>query len=224
MFAFAGDTVLDPFLGSGTTSLAAKKLLRDSVGYEVNPDFFPIIKDKLLAKKNPEKSSDEATFEFIKQEMLKVTFQNEIQNLPYIFRDPHKFDKKIDPKKLQFGSKIDKYGSKREKYYSVKEIISPELIKLNNDLIVRLIGVKQIPEINAQAINYLANKTNGQKIFLKYDYQKYDNQSNLLCYLYLQNNTFINAHLIKEGQVSVDREMNFKYKDKFIKLENIETY
>src|SRR5690625_867048 len=35
MFAFKGETVLDPFLGSGTTSLAARKLGRNSIGYEM---------------------------------------------------------------------------------------------------------------------------------------------------------------------------------------------
>jgi len=39
MFAFKGETVLDPFMGSGTTSLAAKNLDRNSIGYEINPDF-----------------------------------------------------------------------------------------------------------------------------------------------------------------------------------------
>jgi len=47
MFSFAGETVLDPFLGSGTTSLAAKNLSRNSVGYEINTDYIPIIKEKL---------------------------------------------------------------------------------------------------------------------------------------------------------------------------------
>lgn len=36
MFSFVGDTVLDPFLGSGTTSLVTKKLNRNSVGYELD--------------------------------------------------------------------------------------------------------------------------------------------------------------------------------------------
>lgn len=36
MFSFVGDNVLDPFAGSGTTNLAAKKLQRNSVGYEIN--------------------------------------------------------------------------------------------------------------------------------------------------------------------------------------------
>ena len=43
MFAFVGDTVLDPFLGSGTTTLTAKNLNITSVGYEINPDFLPLI-------------------------------------------------------------------------------------------------------------------------------------------------------------------------------------
>ncbi|MBW2135600.1 MAG: site-specific DNA-methyltransferase, partial [Deltaproteobacteria bacterium] len=41
MFSFVGETVLDPFLGSGTTSLAAKNLDRHSIGYEINEDFLP---------------------------------------------------------------------------------------------------------------------------------------------------------------------------------------
>jgi len=39
MFSFVGDTVLDPFLGSGTTSLAAKNLNRNSIGYEIKQRF-----------------------------------------------------------------------------------------------------------------------------------------------------------------------------------------
>ena len=34
--------------------------------------------------------------------------------LPYIFKDPVKFDKKIDPKKLKFGSKIDTSDHQRK--------------------------------------------------------------------------------------------------------------
>jgi hypothetical protein len=33
-----------------------------------------------------------------------------------------------------------------------------------------------------------------------------------------KNKTFINAHLIKSGYVFVNKEINFKYKDKFIKM------
>lgn len=216
MFSFVGDTIMDPFLGSGTTSLAAKNLNRNSVGYEINSEFIPVIKEKLSINQND--VFNEYLYEFLKQEDLQTDFNKEIEKLPYIFKDPHKFDKKVDPKKLQFGSRLDKNSSKREEYFSVKEVISPEVVKLNNDLVVRLIGVKEKKDENIRAKEFLINKTRGQKVFLKFDEQKYDDKDRLLCYLYLQNKTFINAHLIKEKLALVDTTINFKYKDKFIHL------
>ncbi len=47
MFSFVDETILDPFLGSGTTSRVARKLKRNSIGYEINKDFLPIIEDKI---------------------------------------------------------------------------------------------------------------------------------------------------------------------------------
>ncbi|MGA7949901.1 MAG: site-specific DNA-methyltransferase [Thiobacillaceae bacterium] len=42
MFSFVGDTVLDPFMGTGTTSLAAAKWGRNSMGVEVDPHTFDL--------------------------------------------------------------------------------------------------------------------------------------------------------------------------------------
>jgi site-specific DNA-methyltransferase (adenine-specific) len=216
MFSFVGDTILDPFLGSGTTSLAAKNLNRNSVGYEINSEFIPVIKDKLSVNEN--KIFEEHSYEFLIQKNIKIDFNHEIDKQPYIFKDPHKFDKKIDVKKLQFGSKLDKQGGKREEYYSVKEIISPELLKLNDDLVVRLIGVKENVEINGKAKEFLISKIKGQKVFLRYDEEKYDENGRLLCYLYLKNKTFINAHLIKNRLVNIELSKEYRYKSKFISL------
>ena len=214
MFSFSGETVLDPFLGSGTTSLAARNLARNSVGYEINPDFLSIVKEKLNIKQY-----DLAETEYVFQkDCVKTDLCKEIENLPYIFKDPHKLDKKIDLKNPQFGSKIDKNSGERELYYSVKEVISPKLVKLNNDLVVRLLGVKEKESDNGQAVKFLVEKTKGQRVFMKFDNQKYDEQNNLLCYLYLKNKTFINAHIIKEGLVDVDNSTDFKYKNKFLKF------
>ena len=221
MFTFVGDTVLDPFLGSGTTTLAAKNLNRNSVGYEINGDFLPFIKERVGCGQNL--FSEEHVFEILKQEKIATNFAEEIQKLPYIFKDSIKVDKKIDPKKLQFGSKIDQDSSEqREEYFTVKGVVSPELIKLSNGLTVRLLGIKQDISKNGKAAEYLANKIQGQKVFLKYDQIKYDSDNRLLCYLYLKNKTFVNAHLIKEGLVAVDIEAAFKYKEKFLELQNVE--
>jgi DNA modification methylase len=40
MFSFVGDTVLDPFAGTGTTNIAAAKWGRNSIGIEVDPTYF----------------------------------------------------------------------------------------------------------------------------------------------------------------------------------------
>lgn len=40
MFSFVGDTVLDPFMGTGTTNLAAARWGRNSIGVEVDPVYF----------------------------------------------------------------------------------------------------------------------------------------------------------------------------------------
>jgi len=215
MFSFSGETVLDPFLGSGTTALVARNLGRSSVGYEINSDFIPTIKDKLNVGQ-----SDRAATEYVfLNDSVKTDLNKKIEKLTYIFKDPHKLDKKIDLKKLQFGSKIDKDSGDREVYFSVKEVISPTLVKLNNDLVIRLIGVKEKNAANGQAIRFLIEKTKGQKVFMKFDNQKYDEGNNLLCYLYLKNKTFINAHIIKEGLVDVDSLTDFKYKNKFLDLQ-----
>ena len=216
MFSFVGDTIVDPFVGSGTTSLAAKNLSRNSVGYEINPKFINTIKQKLEVNTN--KMFDNSTANFIYQGNTKSDYSEEISKLLYIFKDPIKLDKKIDPKKLQFGSKIDDSKTQRIDFFTVKEIIDPKTIKLNNNLVVKLLGIKINPEKSEDAKKYLLNKTNKQKVFLRFDNLKYDKENNLLCYLYLQNKTFINAHLIKEGYVFVNNEMDYKCKEKFINL------
>ena len=215
MFSFVGDTVLDPFLGSGTTSLAARNLDRNSTGYEINENFLPIIEEKLGVTDD---STDDFNFEVIRQGDTNTNFDEEIKKLPYIFKDPVKFDKKIDPKLFNFGSKIDNSTHKREAYYTVKEIISPAVLVLNNGLRVKLLGVKEKEENREDAIKFLREKTQGQKVFMRFDSINYDKDNNLLCYLYLWNKTFLNAHLIKENLVYVDTSVEYKYKKQFLNL------
>lgn len=47
MYSFCGETVLDPFLGSGTTCLAAQLEGRNSIGYEINEIYENIIREKM---------------------------------------------------------------------------------------------------------------------------------------------------------------------------------
>ncbi len=214
MFSFVGDVVLDPFVGSGTTLLAAKNLNRNSIGYEINFKFMDMIGKKMNVG---EKVS---SVEFLNQDFAKNDYKKEIANLPYIFNDPIKLNKKIDPKKMQFGSRIDGDKAHRENLFTVKEILSPEMIKLNNGLTVKLLGVKTNPKKIEAAKKFLFEKTDKQRVFLRFDNLKYDDDNNLMCYMYLQNKTFVNAHLIREGCVFVDNEMEYRLKGKFNNLKN----
>jgi len=47
MYSYVNDTVLDPFLGSGTTAKVALELQRNVIGYEINSAFIPIIMNKI---------------------------------------------------------------------------------------------------------------------------------------------------------------------------------
>jgi modification methylase len=47
MFSFVGDTVLDPFMGTGTTALAASKWGRNSINFEIDADYFSFAAKRL---------------------------------------------------------------------------------------------------------------------------------------------------------------------------------
>ena len=98
MFSFVGDTVLDPFLGSGTTSLAALRNDRHSIGYEINPQFRRVIENKL---------GREAAVSAPRRQ--RADYEEAIGQLPYLFHDPVPIDRKIDPRLRTYGSKIDSH-------------------------------------------------------------------------------------------------------------------
>ncbi len=203
MFSFVGETVLDPFLGSGTTAYAAVRTQRNSVGYEINPDFLPIITAKL------ESATDllnKANVEYVidKSPPKKI----EDSKLPYLFKDPLEFDKKVDPRKLGFGSRISHSGHvrSREQFFRVKAVLASDRIVLEGNLGVKLLGVQPLPECEDEAKAFLSEIVRGQQVYMKYDTIKHDPSNNLLAYLYLKNRTFINAHMLKKGYASLDEQ------------------
>ncbi|MBI5184427.1 MAG: site-specific DNA-methyltransferase [Nitrospinae bacterium] len=216
MFSFVGDTVLDPFLGSGTTSLAAKNLGRNSVGYEINEEFLPIIEEKIGC--NQTSMFDEADFRIIRQKKPpKGHFAREIEKLPYIFKDKVIFDKKADPKKFRFGSRIDATRSMRETYFSVREVLDAATLVLSDGRTVKLLGVKQSPGTLEEAVRFLQEKTKGQRVFLRSDPKRNGEDNGVLFYMYLKNRTCLNARMIKSGFSDVDTDLDYRMKKRFLR-------
>ena len=52
MFSFAGDTVVDPFSGTGTTALAAMETNRNSISIEIDPSYVASMESRLIASEH----------------------------------------------------------------------------------------------------------------------------------------------------------------------------
>ena len=47
LFTKSGDTVLDPFMGSGTTNYVAQRMSRNSIGIEISLEYYSMVKEKV---------------------------------------------------------------------------------------------------------------------------------------------------------------------------------
>lgn len=77
MFSFVGDTILDPFMGTGTTNIAAARWGRNSVGVEVTPDYFDIAAMR-LSRETTDLFS-QATIELLKEANGQIRQSNSLR-------------------------------------------------------------------------------------------------------------------------------------------------
>jgi site-specific DNA-methyltransferase (adenine-specific)/site-specific DNA-methyltransferase (cytosine-N4-specific) len=68
LFTQEGDTVLDPFMGSGTTNIVAQRMYRHSIGIELLPEYYEMVKSRLQPAPNT------ILFNFNNQEDEQVEF------------------------------------------------------------------------------------------------------------------------------------------------------
>ncbi len=47
MISFEGQTILDPFMGSGSTGVASLELKRKFIGFELEPEYFKIFEKRI---------------------------------------------------------------------------------------------------------------------------------------------------------------------------------
>ncbi len=85
LFSYKGETVLDPFVGSGTTMKVAKKLGRNSIGIEIIRDLEPIIKEKLGFGENQELFDNSDTLEVIYRKDEKYGYISKVKKYDFIY-------------------------------------------------------------------------------------------------------------------------------------------
>ena len=198
MFSFVGETVLDPFLGSGTTLKVALQLNRNAIGYEINENFLEIIKRKI--------NIDKPALIKPNVEIIKTSRKIEHRSINYI---PRVKDAKpiIEPEKLKFG---------KNNLYKVVEILKDGKLKLDTGLVVKLQGISITKQ--EEVLDYLNKYVLKKKVYLKFDNTTSTNNGTVEALVYLKNGIFINGYLLKSGMAVVDEKANKHIQDKFTRL------
>ncbi len=110
MYSQLGDTVLDPFLGTGTTTLAALACGRNSAAYELDASFAPLLRGKMLNdplslnRYNYERLNDHLTFVHKRsREKKPLKYHNEFYSFPVMTKQETRL-------KLVFLEKVEEVG------------------------------------------------------------------------------------------------------------------
>lgn len=101
MFSFVGETVLDPFAGSGTTNVVARALGRNSIGYEINPRYIEVIRAQFAPELFPN-----GVVRFHTDPPPEIDFAQEVARLPFIYRDPQPVHVNTEARRKRYGSRI----------------------------------------------------------------------------------------------------------------------
>jgi site-specific DNA-methyltransferase (adenine-specific) len=163
MFTFVGETVLDPFLGSGTTAVAAQQTGRSSIGYEINPTFEPLIRSRLGADHDGLFENPEVIVEHCQP---RSPADRSHEQLPLRFTDPHTMQRVVDPKKVRLGSKIDGNESGKPREYTVSAVTDNLRLIMDTGLEVCPAGLDDLGLSRSQLYTHLKRATVGKRVRL----------------------------------------------------------
>jgi len=200
MFSFVGETVLDPFLGSGTTAKVAMELGRQVVGYEIQREFEPLIRQKLEIEAQ---TSYEKPLRFVYRE----------QPLPPV-EPPTGYTPRV-----QNARPIADFKGRREHTVKVTAVVDEHTLQMEDGRFVRLLGISVPPEQRTRAREYLQRYVQGRRVVIKGEGESQESGQVLSAYVYLTNRLFINRKMIEMGLAQADRETPHRYLDRFATCE-----
>ena len=90
----------------------------------------------------------------------------------------------------------------------VVRVLSANEIELDGGQIVRLLGVSPFRSRQQEAIDFLKELFCKEQVVLKFEEMKYDDQGRLLAYVFLENKTFVNGHLLRQGLAKLDTSLH----------------
>lgn len=116
----------------------------------------------------------------------------------------------------------------QENWRTCVKVIDGDTIVLDGNEIVRLIGIdtpetkdprKPVQYYGREAYEFTKRLVEGKKVRLAYDLNKEDKYGRTLAYVYLEDGTFLNAEVVKQGYGFAYRYFLFKYFDEFKQYE-----
>jgi micrococcal nuclease len=136
---------------------------------------------------------------------------------------------------VEFSCHIENEKSNsNQEYFQVSKIVDGDTFWIDNGSEkgekIRLIGVdapesrktgrKEIGYFGKESKGYLAKLLMGKKVRLELDLDPKDRYGRTLAYVYLPDQTFVNAELVKQGYAMVMTvPPNVKFADEFVKLQ-----
>lgn len=206
MFSFVGETVLDPFAGSGTTLKVALELERNAIGYEVQSEFAPIIRQKVASN-------------LLTHENLHIQRRTE----PYAPVDPPEGYSPsvkdacpiVEPNQLRTGPEAT------HRIVGVYEEAGSgtPILRTDDGLRVSLLGIEIHPDQYERTMRYLQQYVVGKHVILSSDADLAASEEPVPVYIYLTNRLFINRKMIEMGLARASRTQRHRYYQRFLEAE-----
>lgn len=202
MFSFKGETVLDPFLGSGTTARVALELGRNAVGYELNPDYLPLIREKICpAQLGLDLGIGAANVEFTDAPPLQST------------ASPSNYHPHVADAMPLKDSALEKTARESEPLFKVRAVINERVLQLEDGREIALLGLEIGESQRDAARDYLEKSVRGKWVYLRCDGDENE------AYVLLQNKLFINRKMIEAGVADAADTLH-KWREKFRRAQN----
>jgi DNA modification methylase len=205
MFSLVGETVLDPFVGSGTTLKIALELGRSAVGYEIQPNYIPLIREKL------------GVDSLIAPD---VQIRTRTTALPPV-EPPEGYQPRIKNARPQTESPLQQ--GEPEATHKVVALCNngnhTPVLLTDSGLTISLLGIVVPPNLQRQAQDYLNRYVVGKRVLLRFDPLRGASETPTPTYLYLTNRLFVNRKMIEMGLAQADRNHAYRYRERFIAAE-----
>lgn len=134
---------------------------------------------------------------------------------------------KLNKKETKKEEPATSYDSRRE-WRKVERVIDGDTIELDRGERVRLIGVdtpesvhpeKPVERFGKEASEFTRKMAEGKKVRLEFDEDTKDRYGRTLAYVYLEDGTFLNAEIVKQGYGFAYTKYPFKYMEEFRQYE-----